>query len=71
MRSWRHAVSAGIALAALTLAVSAQPASAGAGGGEDGSAARDGRFSFAVIGDVPYGDAQIANFPHVIDQINA
>ena len=71
MRSWRRAVSAGLALAALTLALSAQPASAGAGGGADGSAARDGRFSFAVIGDIPYGDAQIANFPNVIKQINA
>jgi hypothetical protein len=28
-------------------------------------------FTFAVIGDIPYGDAQIANFPHVVDQINA
>ena len=28
-------------------------------------------FTFAVIGDVPYGDAQVANFPKVIGQINA
>jgi hypothetical protein len=28
-------------------------------------------YSFAVIGDIPYGDAQIANFPNVISQINA
>jgi hypothetical protein len=28
-------------------------------------------YTFAVIGDIPYGDAQIANFPHVIAQINA
>jgi hypothetical protein len=28
-------------------------------------------FSFAVIGDIPYGDAQIAGFPRVVDQINA
>ncbi len=26
---------------------------------------------FAVIGDIPYGDAQIARFPAVVDQINA
>ena len=32
---------------------------------------KDGHFSFAVIGDVPYGDAQIAAFPAWIDQINA
>jgi len=30
-----------------------------------------GHFSFAVIGDVPYGDQQIAAFPSWIDQINA
>ena len=28
-------------------------------------------YSFAVLGDIPYGDAQIAHFPHVVDQINA
>jgi hypothetical protein len=28
-------------------------------------------FTFAVIGDIPYGDAQIARFPQVVDQINA
>lgn len=28
-------------------------------------------YTFAVIGDIPYGPAQIANFPHVIQQINA
>jgi hypothetical protein len=30
-----------------------------------------GNFSLAVIGDIPYGDAQIARFPAVVDQINA
>lgn len=30
----------------------------------------DNGYSFAVIGDVPYGDAQLANFPRVVDQIN-
>jgi hypothetical protein len=28
-------------------------------------------FTFAVIGDIPYGPAQIARFPQVVDQINA
>jgi hypothetical protein len=28
-------------------------------------------YTFAVIGDIPYGDAQIANFPRVVAQINA
>jgi hypothetical protein len=31
----------------------------------------DQNYTFAVIGDIPYGDAQIANFPNVIAQINA
>jgi hypothetical protein len=30
-----------------------------------------GGFGFAVIGDIPYGAAQIASFPRVVDQINA
>ena len=30
-----------------------------------------GGFGFAVIGDIPYGPAQIASFPSVVDQINA
>jgi hypothetical protein len=49
-------------LSALSLAVSTEPASAGSG---------NDRYTFAVIGDIPYGDAQIANFPKVISQINA
>ncbi len=32
---------------------------------------KDGHFSFAVIGDVPYGAAQIEAFPRWIGQINA
>jgi hypothetical protein len=33
--------------------------------------AKDGHYSFAVIGDVPYGAAQVAAFPSWIDQINS
>ncbi|MFR0359347.1 metallophosphoesterase [Streptomyces sediminimaris] len=69
MRSWRPVLSATAALSLLALAVSAGSASAGpraAGAGSD-----DTPFTFAVIGDMPYGDAEIADFPHVISQINA
>jgi hypothetical protein len=59
MTAWRRAASA-LAVSALALALSTGPA-----------AAADGRYIFAVIGDIPYGDAQIANFPNVISQINA
>src|SRR5262249_53286407 len=31
----------------------------------------DQNYTFAVIGDIPYGAAQIANFPNVVAQINA
>jgi hypothetical protein len=32
---------------------------------------KEGHLSFAVIGDVPYGAAQVAAFPRWVDQINA
>ena len=32
---------------------------------------KEGHYSFAIIGDVPYGDTQLASFPAWIDQINA
>jgi hypothetical protein len=67
MTRYRRALLAGIA-AGMTLLAVAVPASA-SGPAEQHS--EDQRFTFAVIGDIPYGDAQIANFPHVVDQINA
>lgn len=51
---------AGISAVAVT---AARPATVPAAAGQD--------YSFAVIGDIPYGAAQIANFPNVIAQINA
>lgn len=62
MRSWRRAASVVLALSALALALTSQSATADSG---------HSKFSFAVIGDIPYGDSQIANFPNVISQINA
>ncbi len=35
------------------------------------SASTESTWSFAVIGDVPYGDAMLADFPAFIDRINA
>lgn len=40
-------------------------------GGGDRHEGPGERYSFAVIGDVPYGAAQVAAFPSWIDQINA
>jgi hypothetical protein len=53
---------AAVATGALTTTASAQP--------DKPEKARQ-TFVFAVIGDIPYGDAQIARFPAVVDQINA
>jgi hypothetical protein len=36
-----------------------------------GSGHADDSYTFAVIGDIPYGPAQIAAFPKVVQQINA
>jgi len=41
----------------------------GIASGDDHGDAR--QFTFAVIGDIPYGDGQIAAFPGRIDQLNA
>jgi hypothetical protein len=37
----------------------------------DADAADSAPYQFAVIGDVPYGDAQVAAFPGMVDQMNA
>ncbi len=55
------------ALAALSAAVLLSPGAAQAGPGQE----KPGAYSFAVIGDVPYGADQIAKFPSWIAQINA
>lgn len=61
MNRWQRAVTALATAGAL---------SAGIGAATPATASDDG-YTFAVIGDIPYGSAQIANFPKVIDQINA
>jgi hypothetical protein len=68
MSSWRPAASAAIALSVLSIALSTGSASAGTA---TAGPHRDSRFTFAVIGDIPYGDAEIAQFPSVVQQINA
>ncbi|MEZ5093221.1 hypothetical protein [Nocardioides sp.] len=56
-----------LAAASLLTAAVLLPGSASA----DGPERHDSSFTFATIGDIPYGDAQIAHFPAVVDQINA
>lgn len=57
------AVAAAVALT-LSLSAAGAPAASARPGTDDG-------YSFAVIGDMPYGAAEIANFPNVVAQINA
>ncbi|HYN30002.1 MAG TPA: hypothetical protein VES95_09045 [Dermatophilaceae bacterium] len=65
------------ALAALVVATTgltasaALPAVAGTGTPVSGDGGGQPAYTFAVIGDVPYGAAQVAAFPWWIDQINA
>jgi hypothetical protein len=56
-------ISACVALVALTIGVPS--ATASSGGHTDDS------YTFAVIGDIPYGPTQIAAFPKVVQQLNA
>jgi Calcineurin-like phosphoesterase len=69
----RPLVAGAVALmAAMATAIGAAPASATSRpAGRQAPAEGDGTYTFAVIGDIPYGDLQIAQFPKVVDQINA
>jgi hypothetical protein len=62
MRRWHFAALAAGAVAA-TLTMTALTSSA--------SAVEEDSYTFAVIGDIPYGATAIANFPKAIAQINA
>jgi hypothetical protein len=61
-------ISACTVLAAIAIGVPAGSAAASDPADEHGHA---DTYSFAVIGDIPYGPAQIADFPNVVRQINA
>jgi hypothetical protein len=58
-------------LAAAAAALIVLPAAAAASAADAAGQQKDGHYQFAVIGDVPYGDAQVAAFPKWVDQINA
>ncbi|MEP6630271.1 MAG: hypothetical protein ABJA89_07350 [Lapillicoccus sp.] len=66
----RRTAASAAALLALAFAVTGATTASAAGGTPPGQE-KDGHYSFAVIGDVPYGADQIAAFPGWIDQINA
>ncbi|GDY33110.1 hypothetical protein [Gandjariella thermophila] len=64
MRRWHRAALAAAAVGVLTTTVVAS------GQASASAPATDDAYTFAVIGDIPYGDAEIANFPKVVAQIN-
>jgi hypothetical protein len=72
MRLSRRPIAIALATLAATATLAVGSASASdRGAQDDGHGGHADAFTFAVIGDIPYGAAQIANFPHVIQQINA
>lgn len=72
MRRARRSIVAGLGALAVATTLSVGSASASGQVRDAGDQRGSGdRFTFAVIGDIPYGDAQIASFPNVIKQINA
>jgi hypothetical protein len=70
MKYWNRVALAAAAVVALAVPTLQSPASASTAEKSPGDGHRRD-YTFAVIGDIPYGDAQIANFPNVIAQINA
>ncbi len=74
MNRWQRATAAAAAVLAVALPIGAVSGQAGPAAASPPAAvakAHQNGYSFAVIGDIPYGDAQIATFPSVIAQINA
>ncbi|MCW2491230.1 MAG: hypothetical protein JWN47_594 [Frankiales bacterium] len=65
MKKWHRAAVA--AAAVTTLTVTLAQSSPAFGSSHD----REPSYTFAVLGDIPYGPAQISAFPKVIAQINA
>ncbi|ADX74514.1 hypothetical protein Asphe3_34090 [Pseudarthrobacter phenanthrenivorans Sphe3] len=57
--------------AALTLALSVLAAQPAAAAGSTADDSTEDAFTFGVIGDIPYGEAEIAKFPARIQDINA
>jgi hypothetical protein len=62
MKKWQHAAVAAAVVAGAVSATALTVPAAASGGGD---------YTFAVIGDIPYGAAAIASFPSDIAQINA
>jgi hypothetical protein len=64
-------LAAGAVTALVYAAAGAAPATATPAAGTTAEQETEGGYTFAVIGDIPYGSAQVAKFPAVVAQINA
>lgn len=67
MKTWHRAGLAAGAVGTLVAAAAVVAPSSATAAPQRGT---DRGYTFAVIGDIPYGDAQIARFPAVVRQIN-
>ncbi len=67
MRIWHRPALAATAI----LAIASSSAATASASPQHDRGHKHSDYTFAVIGDIPYGDAQIAAFPSRIDQINA
>ncbi|RCG27942.1 hypothetical protein DQ384_25865 [Sphaerisporangium album] len=63
-------LAAAMVAASLTAGI-ATPALAGDASGSDGSRGRGPSYTFALLGDTPYGPAQEASFPGLVKDVNA
>ncbi len=68
-RRWAKLSTIGLTVA--VLGVTSGFATAAASGDPGWKRPNSRAYTFAVIGDIPYGDAQLATFPDVVAQINA
>jgi len=60
-----------LAVTVVASALGSVTASAGPRGGPEHGHPDRGTYTFAVTGDIPYGDAEVASFPQAVAQINA
>ncbi len=71
IRRWATLSTISLTVAVLGATMSYAPASGTGPDDRGGQHSNRRAYTFAVIGDIPYGDAQVANFPKVVTQINA
>ena len=71
MKTWHRAARGVGIVGALVATCAVAVPSAASAAPADAARRGDDPYTFAVVGDIPYGDAQIARFPSVVQQIDA